>query len=272
MEDKSQFFLTDTHAHLASSRFDGQMDDMLVRAKERSIERIISISCDIDDCEANLALSRQYPGVFPTVGIHPTYIHELLNNNWFEQVSTLAASPEVVSIGEIGLDYYHPPQDGSEVSVWRRRQREVFEKLLQLALERSLPVVVHQRESNADVMAVLKNFPRVRAVLHCFTGSPQEAAAALEMGHYLSFTGVVTYKNAENVRATAAMVPPDRIMVETDAPFLAPVPFRGKQCEPFMVEHTARALSEIRGVVFEEFARLTSQNATAFFGLERPAF
>ncbi len=271
MEDKSQFFLTDTHAHLASSRFKGQLDGILVRAKERSIERIISISCDIDDCEANLAISRQYPGVFPTVGIHPTYIHELLNSNWFEQVSTPAENPEVVAIGEIGLDYYHPPQDGSDVLVWRRRQREVFEQLLQLAIDRSLPVVVHQRESNADVMAVLKNFPKVRAVLHCFTGSPEEATVALELGHSLSFTGVVTYKNAENVRVAAAMVPADRIMIETDAPFLAPVPFRGKTCEPFMVEHTARVLSEIRGVAFEEFARLTSQNAATFFGLEYPS-
>jgi TatD DNase family protein len=267
MEEKSQFFLTDTHAHLASSRFDGQLDDLLLRAKEHSIERIISISCDIEDCETNLGLSRRYPGVFPTVGIHPTYIHELPAGDWFGQVSALAENPEVAAIGEIGLDYYHPPQDGSEVTVWRRRQREVFEQLLQLARDRNLPVVVHQRESGADVMEVLKGFPGVRAVLHCFTGSPEEAAIAIEMGHYLSFTGVVTYKNADDVRATAATVPADRIMVETDAPFLAPVPFRGKPCEPYMVEHTARALSEIRGVDFEEFARQTSQNAATFFGL-----
>jgi len=267
MKEKSHFFLTDTHAHLASARFTGVVGEVVSRAAASGVARIVSISCDVGDSLTNLEFARTYPGVYPTAGIHPCHVHEIEEATWLGDIHRIASEPEVVAIGEIGLDYFHPPGDGGTVEAWRRRQRDVFEKLLQLALDLSLPVVVHQRESGADVMEVLKQFPGVTAVLHCFTGTVAEAETALAMGHYLSYTGVLTFKNGEQIREAAAATPLDRVMVETDAPFLAPVPFRGKSCEPRMVEFTARALGDIHGLSFEEICRVTSRNATTFFGL-----
>lgn len=268
MEVKSQFFLTDTHAHLASTRFSGDFEGVLTRAREAGVGRIVSISCDREDSETNLTLAAASSEIFATVGVHPLYVHETGSGNWLGELAALAVAPEVVAIGEIGLDYYHPPQDGSAVGDWRRRQREVFEALLQVALDRDLPAVIHQRECADEVDAVLANFPGVRAVLHCFTGTRAEAERALGRGLHLSFTGVVTYKNANELRETVAALPLDRIMVETDAPYLAPVPFRGKTCEPAMVAETARQIGELHGLNFAEISRITSETAEKFFRFE----
>jgi TatD DNase family protein len=266
-EANSEPFLTDTHAHLASSRFAGRVGEVLAAAREAGVGRIVTISCDEEDARDNLALASAHPGVCATVGVHPSYVHEVGDGDWLGRIAALARSPGVVAIGEIGLDFYHPPGDGSDTDAWRARQRSVFEAMLQLAAELGLPVVVHQRESGPAVLEVLAGFPGVTAVLHCFTGGPQEAERALELGHFLSFTGVLTYPKAEEVRATAAMAPLDRIMLETDAPYLAPVPFRGKPCEPAMVRHTADRLAEIRGLTPQEIASATSANAEGFFRL-----
>jgi TatD DNase family protein len=267
MKEKSHLFLTDTHAHLASSRFAGQVGEVIARAAASGVERIVSISCDVEDSLTNLTLARTYPGVYPTAGIHPSYVHEIEEETWFQNICRIASEPEVVAIGEIGMDYYHPPGDGGTVEAWRGRQRRVFEQLLQLALDLGKPVVVHQRECGGDVMEVLESFPGVTAVLHCFTGTVPEAERALEMGHYLSYTGVLTYKNGDAVRDAARVTPLDRVMVETDAPYLAPVPFRGKSCEPAMVEFTARTLADLHGLSFEEICEVTSRNAATFFSL-----
>jgi TatD DNase family protein len=267
MKEESHFILTDTHAHLASTRFAGQVSEVIARAAAAGVERIVTISCDVEDSLTNLSLARTYPGVYPTAGIHPSYVHEIERDTWFADISRIASEPEVVAIGEIGMDYYHPPGDGGTVEKWRRRQREVFARLLQLALDLRKPVVVHQRECGGDVMEVLADFPGVTAVLHCFTGTVIEAERALGLGHYLSYTGVLTYKNGEAVREAARITPLDRVMVETDAPYLAPVPFRGKPCEPAMVEFTARTLADVHGLSYEEVCQLTSRNASTFFGL-----
>jgi TatD DNase family protein len=270
MKEKSEVFLTDTHAHLASARFAGEVPGLLARSREAGVGRIVSISCDLDDVEANLALAAAHAGVFATAGIHPCYVHEPGPADWRERLRQLAARPEIVAIGEIGLDYYHPPEDGSETVAWRRLQESVFEEMLQLAQDLHLPAVIHSRESTPAVLDVLARFPAVRAVLHCFTGTPAEAEEALAAGHFLSFTGVITYPKADDVRATAAVVPLDRVMIETDAPYLAPVPFRGKTCEPGMVRHTCQRLAEIHGLSTEEMTVATSRNAEAFFGLSGP--
>ncbi len=270
MEAKSEAFLTDTHAHLASARFSGEIPGVLERSAAAGIGRIVSISCDIDDAETNRSLAASHPGVFATVGIHPCYVHEPGPEDWRGRLRSLASGHGVVAIGEIGLDFYHPPQDGSEVTAWRRLQESIFEEMLQLALDHGLPAVIHQRESTAATLAVLERFPGVTAVLHCFTGTPAEAERALAGGHFLSFTGVLTYPKADDVRETAARVPLDRVMVETDAPYLAPVPFRGKSCEPAMVAYTARRLGELHGLSPAEIAIITSRNAERFFGLSGP--
>jgi TatD DNase family protein len=270
MKEKSEVFLTDTHAHLASARFAGDLPGVLARSHEAGVGRIVSISCDLDDVEANLTLAAAHAGIVATAGIHPCYVHEPGPSDWRERLRTLAARPEIVAIGEIGLDYYHPPEDGSETAVWRRLQESIFEEMLQLAQDLHLPAVIHSRESTPAVLDVLARFPAVRAVLHCFTGSPAEAEQALAAGHFLSFTGVITYPKADDVRATAAVVPLDRVMIETDAPYLAPVPFRGKTCEPGLVRHTCQRLAEIHGLTTEEMTIATSRNAESFFSLSGP--
>ncbi len=263
----SEFFLTDTHAHLASTRFSGELEDLLDRAREAGVRRIVTISCDAEDALANLEIAADHGGVAASVGIHPSYVHETGDGDWAGRIADLAQRPGVVAIGEIGLDFFHPPGDGGSVASWRTRQRKVFEAMLQVALDLALPVIVHQRESGPEVLDVLSGFPGVSAVLHCFTGGPTEAERALEMGHFLSFTGVLTYPKSEEVRAAAAMAPLDRIMLETDSPYLAPVPCRGKRCEPALLVHTARTLAEIQGLEFEEIASATSETAERFFAL-----
>lgn len=270
MKEKSEFFLTDTHAHLATARFAGEVPGILARSREAGVGRIVSISCDLDDVEANLDLAAAYAGVFATAGIHPCYVHEPGPVDWRERLRRLSERPKIVAIGEIGLDFYHPPEDGSETAAWRRLQESIFEEMLQLAQDLHLPAVIHSRESTPAVLDVLARFPAVRAVLHCFTGTPAEAEEALAAGHFLSFTGVITYPKADDVRATAAVVPLDRLMIETDAPYLAPVPFRGKSCEPAMVRHTCQRLAEIHGLSTEEMTVATSRNAETFFGLSGP--
>lgn len=265
MKDKNTIYLIDTHAHLNSSRFGGNVAELLKKAHESNVRRILSIACDIEDSEANLALAGEFEEVIPTVGVHPLYVHEVNHGAWLESLRDLAGRPEVAAIGEIGLDYFHPPQDGSTEAEWRATQREVFEKQLQLALEFDLPVVIHQRESAEDVMDVLRQFPGIKAVLHCFNGTQRQAEKAIEAGFYLSFTGILTFPSAGDVREVAAAAPLDRIMVETDSPYLAPVPFRGKQCEPHMVAHTARQLGELHGLSLPEITKTTTENAFRFF-------
>lgn len=272
MEEKSHPppFLTDTHAHLASARISGEVEAVLDRAREAGVGRIVSVSCDEEDVAANLGLASRHPGVFATAGIHPCHVHEVGEGDWLARIRSLAARPEVVAIGETGLDFFHPPQDGGSLEAWRGRQREVFEAMLGLAAEVGKPVVVHQRESGPAVSEVLARFSGVRAVLHCFTGGPAEAEEALAAGHWLSFTGVLTYPKSEGIRAAAAVVPLDRILLETDSPYLAPVPFRGKACEPAMVRSTALRLAELKNLDLDEIAAITSRNAEAFFGLGGP--
>lgn len=269
MEEKNKVFLTDTHAHLASQKFTGDLDSVLTRAGENDVFRIVSIACDLEDSRANIRLAERSTEIFASIGVHPLYAHEIEggidNSSWTEEILSASSHPEVCAIGEIGLDFYHSPQDGSEESSWRNRQRLAFEKQLQLCLDTGLPAVIHQRNSAGDVMDVLRNFPGVQAVLHCFGGTRADAEAALSLGHFISFTGILTFSNAESVREVARSIPLDRVMVETDCPYLAPVPFRGKRCEPGMVKHTAAQLGQLHDLDLEEISRITSANATRFF-------
>ena len=266
MKAQSDVFLVDTHAHLASAKFAQDLDVVIDQARDAGVSWIVTIACDLEDSENNLALAERFEGVFPTAGIHPLYVHDPgAADEWQLRLRELASRDEVVALGEIGLDYFHPPQDGSSEADWRGLQRSFFEEQLALACDLELPVVIHQRESSEDVMAVLRTFPQVRAVLHCFNGTQEQADAALEMGHYLSFTGILTFPNAEDVRQVAAACPLDRVMVETDCPYLAPVPFRGKRCEPHMVAYTAEKLGELHQLSPAEIAEVTTNNARAFF-------
>jgi len=262
--------LVDTHVHLASSRFEDDRDGVVARALDHGVGRMVTIACDLEDTRTNLQLAHAFPGVvFATGGIHPLYVHEDELERAIKELREIASASPLVAIGEIGLDYYHQPPAGYSLTSWKKRQHAWFEACLQCALDLDLPAVIHQRESAEDVYAVLSGFPGIRAVLHCFNGTPREAERYLEMGHLLSFTGIVTFPSAGSVREAASLTPLDRIMVETDAPYLAPVPHRGKTCEPFMVRHTATRLAELHGIGIDELACATTRNAESFFRVSK---
>jgi TatD DNase family protein len=263
--------LIDTHAHLASRQFTGETDALLHRCRLAGVTQVVSIGTQPEDSARNVALAAAHQEVYATVGVHPTSVHEA-GPDWFERISELARAPKVVALGEMGLDYFHPPQDGSEPAAWRALQARMFERQLELAQKLGLPVVIHQRESSADVLAIMRGLAgKVRAVFHCFVGSVQEAEELLALGFYLSFTGVVTYKSAAALADCATTLPLNRIMVETDAPYLAPVPHRGSRNEPAYVRATAEFLASRRGLPLDELASATSATAREFFGLKSSA-
>lgn len=259
--------IIDTHAHLASRQLLGETQAILDRAAAAGVGRIITIGSDTEDSAENVRLAARFDPIYATVGVHPTSIHEV-PENWLDEIRRLAAQPKVQAIGEIGLDYFHPPKDGSDVVSWRARQADFFTRQLDLAIELSLPVVIHQRECSTEVLEIMRNYAgKIRAVFHCFTGSTEDGRGLLDLGFHVSFTGVTTFKSAANVAECAAALPLDRIMVETDSPYLAPVPFRGKRCEPAYVLHTAEFIAQQRGISLEAFAEATTATAVEFFEL-----
>jgi len=260
--------LIDTHAHLAASQFTDDLPAVIDRAAEAGVTRIITIGSDLEDSARNLEIAEEFSGVYAAVGVHPTSVHEVTESDWVDRLRNMAAHSKVVAIGEIGLDFFHPPRDGSSNDEWRARQERFFRAQLDLAEELALPTVIHQRECIEEVGTVLADYAgRVRSVVHCFTGTPEQMQAILEMENLISFTGIVTFPKALDVKESATEVPDDRLMVETDAPYLAPVPFRGKRCEPAHVLHTSNHIAELRGLDATNFANLTTRNAETFFQL-----
>lgn len=264
--------LIDTHAHLAAKQFCDDLPEVIQHSLDAGVTRIISIGTDLEDSRRNIEIAEQFDSVYATVGIHPTSIHEITDENWLQQIRDWTKHPKVVAIGEIGLDYFHPPRDGSSTSAWRDQQVKFFRAQLDLAAELHLPVVIHQRDKNGesdcrtDLLNIISDYEkRVQAVFHCFTGSLEQAQAFLDQGHLISFTGIATFSSAKDLQANASQAPEDCFMVETDSPYLAPVPFRGKRCEPAYTKHTAEHIASLRGISLEELAALTTANAERFF-------
>ena len=265
--------LIDTHCHLASSRFDADRDAVIARAIGAGIDRMIAIGCDLGDSLRCIELAGSHPEVHATVGIHPCYVMEIGAEDWLAQLRALAGGERVAAIGEIGLDYYHPAPDGFSEDAYRERQREVFVQQLELAAELGLNVVVHQRDRDIgdtpcwrDIQEIIAPFAgRLRAVFHCFIHDAAEAEKVLDQDHLISFTGVATYKSARVVQATAASAPANCYMLETDAPYLTPVPYRGQRCEPAHTRDTAAHIARLRGQSLEQVAAETSATAEKFF-------
>ncbi len=278
--------LTDTHAHLDYPDFAADMDAVLQRATDAGIHRILTIGTGVESSRRAVALAEKYPAVYAVVGLHPTNVGEE-SDDWLNVLRGLATHPKVAAIGETGLDYHHPPSEQlasspgvsalqAEMAVdteamivdgaYRAMQAEAFSAQLDLACELGLNVVVHQRDAWDDTVEILKSFTgRLRAVFHCFGNTPDQATEILELGHLVSFTGILTFKNAPLVREVAAMVPPDAFMVETDCPYLAPVPFRGKRAEPSHTRLVAEKLAEIRGTSLETISEATEKTVEKFF-------
>jgi TatD DNase family protein len=254
--------LIDTHAHLDEQTFDVDRDEVLQRAREAGVGRILTIGITAETSRAAVRLAETYDDVFAVVGIQPNYAGQTQPGDW-DAIDELASHPRAVGIGETGLDRYW---DYAPLAV----QQEYFDRHLELSRQVGKPFVVHCRDAEADVVAQLRRAAAdgpLMGVMHSFCGDAESAAACLELGLHLSFAGMLTYRKNVELRAVAATVPHDRLLVETDAPYLSPLPLRGKRNEPANVVHTARCLAEQVGLPFEELARHTTENARRLFAL-----
>ena len=261
--------LIDTHAHLDYTDFDEDRVQVLARAAERGVTEIISIGTRVDSSTRAVELAENFPQVWATVGIHPNEADEA-PDDVIERLRALAKSSRVVAIGEIGLDYHHLPESEEAIAKNKAKQAALFRAQLGLAVELGLNAVIHQRDSWDDTRAILREFTgRVRGVFHCFGGTLEQAQEVIALGHLVSFTGIVTFKNARQVQATAQDVAFDQFMVETDCPYLAPVPDRGKRCEPAHTRNVAEQIATLRGVSVEELGARTTATAREFFRFGR---
>jgi len=246
--------LVDSHCHLDDPKFDADREQVIERARAAGVERMMAIGTGNGppDLEIGIRLAERYEFFLATVGVHPHDASKAAEDT-FGRLRELARHPKVAAIGEIGLDYHY---DFSPRDV----QRSVFEKQLEIAAEAGKPIVIHTREAWQDTVSLLRRNWRGRGIMHCFTGDVEQAREALSLGFHLSFGGVVTFPKADNVREAARITPDERLLIETDCPYLAPVPHRGKRNEPAFVADVARRLAEVRGCGVEEIAELTAGN------------
>jgi TatD DNase family protein len=284
--------LIETHAHLDYPDFAPDLEGVISRAAEAGVTRIISIGTGLESSRRAVALAERFPNIHAVVGIHPTNVTEE-GLDFLPALGELARHPKVVAIGETGIDYHHLPEELQAPKVadvdsallaqshgdqerliaegaWKSAQADAFRMQLDLAVELGLNVVIHQRSAWEDTLEVLRPYTgKLRGVFHCFGGTPEEAAEVASLGHLVSFTGIITFKNAEQVRLTAAAVAADGYMVETDCPYLAPVPYRGKRAEPAHTRLVAEKIAEVRGITLEEVAEATTRTAEGFFRFGR---
>lgn len=251
--------LFDTHAHLDDKRFDDDRDELIRGLPERGVSRVITPGIDVDSSKKCVDLADKYDIVYAGVGIHP---HEAskLEDNYLDQLRTMAQNKKVVAIGEIGLDYYY---DFSPRDIQKQR----FIEQIELAAELKLPIIIHNRDSHEDMLNILREHKDLinGGVMHCFSGSWEMAKIVLDLGLYISLAGPVTFKNAKKPVEVAKNVPLDRLLIETDSPYLTPVPYRGKRNDPGHVSLVAQKIAEIRGITAEEVRRITTENALNLF-------
>lgn len=252
--------LFDTHAHYDDPRFDGIRDDLLATMPGKGVKYITNIGTDLATSRATLELTRKYPFVYGAAGFHP---HEAksMTDEALDEIVSMLGDGKIRAMGEIGLDYYY---DLSERDV----QRAAFARQLEIAKELDVPVVIHEREACADMLDILSASGVRRGVVHCFGGSRETAKILLDLGFYISFTGVITFKNARRAYEIVPYIPSDRIMAETDCPYLTPVPFRGETNHSGYLKYTVEKIAEMRGISFEEAAAMTFGNALAFYGIK----
>ena len=250
----------DTHAHYDSGAFNADRMDVLASLPEQGVELILNPGCDLETSRTAVALAEAFPHVYAAVGFHPSDCQ-----GWSaqarEELRTLAANPKVKAIGEIGLDYYWKDNAPKEF------QQLVFHAQMELAEELGLPVIVHDREAHQDCLEVVKAHPNVKGVYHCYSGSLEDAKILTKLGWMISFTGVVTYKNARKSLEVIEWLPMDRIMIETDSPYLTPEPFRGKRNDSGKVHLVVETIARVKGMDPDEVARITLENGKRFFGI-----
>src|SRR6266481_146644 len=286
--------LIETHAHLDYPDFANDFDDVLRRATEAGVTRIITIGTSVESSWRAVDLAEKHPNIFAVIGVHPTYTEEA-EEDVITPLRELANSPRVVALGETGLDYHHLPsveaakekkvqvfaralqgetEEEIEASIqdgaYKSKQASLFEQQLDLAVELGLNVVIHQRDAWNDALELMKPYAgKLRGVFHCFGGTVEQANEVIGLDHLVSFTGIVTFKNGAAVRDVAAQIPLWKFMVETECPYLAPVPFRGKRCEPAYTRIVAETIAAARGISLEEIAESTTETAEQFFRFNR---
>ena len=265
--------LTDSHCHLASHKYAAsELTEIIAHAREHSVDRMVTLATCLDDCPTNLTIAEQHPEVYACMGIHPCDLHET-PDDYLDKLETYARHPRCVAIGETGLDYYHPAPAGWSTDDFRARQREFLAQHFQLAAKLGKNIVIHTRDQSGDAslqdaIAIYREYAsEVRAVFHCFPFSMEAAQPILDLGGLISFTGIVTFKNAATVLDTASRCPADSFMLETDAPYLAPVPHRGKRNEPAFTRLTAEAIAKARGESLANLCRYTEANVDSFYGI-----
>jgi TatD DNase family protein len=263
--------LTDTHAHLDFDDYNADLPDVLSRAAEAGVSKIITISTTLESCKRAVNLAQRHAQVRAAVGIHPLYVDEV-SDDFIGHLRKFAEHPSVCAIGETGIDYHKnqtPPETGEDRARWlrnRERQASFFKQQLDLAVESGLNVVVHQRDSWSDCLRIITPYAnKLKAVFHCFGGTLEEALELTNLGFLVSFTGIVTFKNATAPQRAAANLPAGTFFLETDCPFLAPTPHRGKRCEPAYTRLTAEHIAKLRGESLESLASHTTAAADAFF-------
>lgn len=254
--------LFDTHAHYYDERFDEDRDAVLSGLREKGVELVVCPGCDLPSSRESQALAQQYPFLYFAAGLHPENLEGATLAD-LEAVKALCAHPKCVAVGEIGLDYYwlKTPEE-------RANSRDFFDAQLSLSEELDLPAIVHDRDAHKDVMDIVRSHPKARGVFHCCALSAEDAKVAAGLGWMVSFTGNVTFKNARRALEVIAAVPLERIMVETDAPYMAPEPFRGKRCDSSYVYRVCETIAQVKGLSTEEVAQATFQNGVRFFGID----
>src|SRR6266699_5960825 len=285
--------LIDTHAHLDFPDFANDLEDVLRRAEEVEVRRVITIGTSIESSRRAIELAENYPSVYAAICVHPSHVDEA-EDDVITPLRELAQNPRVVAIGETGLDYHHLASERvareEQVQVmsalrsetdeeieaqirdgaYKSRQASLFQQQLDLALELGLNLVIHQRDAWDDTLEIMRPYSgKLRGVFHCFGGTLEQADEVIDLDHLVSFTGIVTFKTGAAVRDVAAQIPLWKFMVETDCPYLAPVPFRGKRCEPAHTRIVAETIAAARGVSLEDVADMTTQTAEEFFRFNR---
>jgi len=260
----------DTHAHLDYPDYAADLPQVIERAQAAGIEKIITIGTDLESSARAIKLADQFPAVFAAVGWHPTNATDA-PDDLRPALRKLAAHPKVVAIGETGLDYHHLPGANpggtpADDERYKQKQAAIFRQQMEVAAESGLNCVIHERDALEDVLAQMQPFAgRVRGVYHCFVNTPAAMQRILSTGSLVSFTGIVTFKNAQTVRDTVAATPLDRFMLETDCPYLAPVPYRGKRCEPGYVREISQVIAQVKGCSLEELSAASCATAHEFF-------
>ena len=260
--------IIDTHAHIDMDAYNEDRSEVIDRARDKGVNYILNVGCDIESSLRSIELAERYDFIYGTAGIHPHDVKSI-NNQTYDDLRDLLAHPKMVALGEIGLDFFknYSPQD---------KQKEHFRKQIELACELKKPIIIHSRDANKEIINILSEYfpkdPSARSgIFHCFSGDQELADFALELGFYISFSGSVTFKKSDELRSVAKTIPADRLFVETDCPFLAPVPMRGKRNEPSYVIHTAQLIADLRGLNIKDVQRTTALNFFELFGIGKDA-